>query len=108
MQTLRLVTATLLTVLLVAFSATAEVPPGMAKATFVVHCYDVGAHALEAKPGVLSVERGWSGSREVDRVVYNPKEVSIIQLEAWLKAADTYVSTLEQTISAEPAKEMSQ
>jgi len=108
MQTLRLVTATLLTVLLVAFSATAEVPPGMANVTFVVHCYDVGAHALEAKPGVLSVERGWSGSREVDRVVYNPKEVSIIQLEAWLKAANTYVSTLEQTISAEPAKEMSQ
>jgi len=107
MQTARLVIITLLAVLMVVFSATAELPPGMAKATFVVHCYDVGAHALDGKPGVISVERGWSGSREVDRVVYNPKEVSITQLEDWLKAADTYVSTLEQTISSEPAKEIS-
>jgi len=107
MQTARRVTATLLTILLVVFGAAAEPPPGMAKITFVVHCYDVGAHALDGKPGVLSVERGWSGSREVDRVVYNPKEVSITQLEDWLKAADTYVTTLEQTVSTESAKEIS-
>ena len=31
-----------------------------------------------------------------------------MQLEAWLKDADTYVSTLEITIASEPAKEMSQ
>lgn len=108
MQTSLVVTAILLSLMLLACTATAEAPPGMAKATFVVHCYDVGAHALDGKPGVLSVERGWSGSREVDRVVYNPKEVSIMQFEAWLKASGTYVSTLEQTMSAEPAKEMSQ
>ena len=108
MQTSLFVTGTLLTLLLLALTATAKVPPGMAKATFVVHCYDVGAHALEGKPGVLAVERGWSGSREVDRVVYNPKEVSIMQLEAWLKSSGTYISTLEQTMNTEPAKEMSQ
>jgi len=108
MPTSLIITATLLTFLLVVFSATAEVPAGMAKATFVVHCYDVGAHALEGRPGVISVERGWSDSREVDRVVYNPKDVSLMQLEDWLKDADTYVSTLEQTMSAEPEKEMSQ
>ena len=108
MQTSILVTATLLAILLVVFSAAAELPPGMAKATFVVHCYDVGAHALDGKPGVISVERGWSGSREVDRVVYNPKDVSIVQLEDWLRAAGTYVSTLEQTMSTESAKEISQ
>ena len=108
MPTSLIVAATLLTLLLVVYSAPAEIPPGMAKATFAVHCYDVGAHALEGKPGVLSIERGWSGSREVDRVVYNPKDVSITQLEDWLKAADTYVSTLEQTVNSEPAKERSQ
>jgi hypothetical protein len=108
MQTSRLVAATLLIVLLAAFSATAEVPAGMAEATFVVHCYDVGAHALEDRPGVLSVERGWSGSREVDRLVYTPQEVSITQLEGWLKDRGTYVSTLEQAISTGPVKEMSQ
>ena len=108
MQTSRLVAAALLGFVLVAFSATAEIPPGMAKATFVVHCYDVGAHALEGKPGVLAIERGWSGSREVDRVVYNPEEVSIMQLEGWLKTSGTYVRTLEQAMNTEPAKEMSQ
>jgi hypothetical protein len=108
MQTSLVVTAILLTLLLHVCTATAEAPPGMANATFVVHCYDVGAHTLEDKPGVLAVERGWSGSREVDRVVYNPEEVSIIQLEAWLKASGTYVRTEEQATSTEPAKEMSQ
>jgi hypothetical protein len=108
MQTSLDVTAILLTLLLLACTATAETPPGMASATFVVHCYDVGAHALKGKPGVLTIERGWSGSREVDRVVYNPEEVSIMQLEAWLKASGTYVSTLEQTMTTEPAKEISQ
>ena len=108
MQTSRLVAAGVLGFVLFAFRATADITPVMAKATFVVHCYDVGAHALEGKPGVLAIERGWSGSREVDRVVYNPEEVSIIQLEAWLKASGTYVRTLEQAMNTEPAKEMSQ
>ena len=108
MQTSLVVAAILQTLLLFACTATAEAPPGTAKAIFVVHCYDVGAHALEGKTGILSVERGWSGSREVDRVVYNPKEVSITQIEAWLKASGTYVSTLEQAMGSEPAKETSQ
>ena len=107
MSTPLIVTATLLTVLLIFSSAAAEVAPGMAKATFAVHCYDVGARALEGKPGVISIERGWSGSREVDRVVYNPKEVSLMQLEDWLRDADTYVSTLEQSTSTGPARETS-
>jgi hypothetical protein len=60
---------------------------------------------LAGKPGVLSVEPGWRGAREVDRVIFNPQEVSIYQLEDWLKEADTYVSTLETSTSASPAKE---
>ena len=107
MQTSLIVSAIMLTLLFLACNATAEAPPGMAKATFAVHCYDVGAHALEGKPGVVSVERGWSGSREVDRVVYNPEEVSITELEDWLKGANTYVDTLDHSMSTEPAKEMS-
>jgi len=98
----------MLTGLLVAINATAETPSGMAKATFAVHCYDVGASALDGKPGVVSVERGWSGAREVDRVVYDPKHVSLGELESWLKAADTYVDTLESTTKGMSEKEMSQ
>jgi hypothetical protein len=105
MQVTLIVSATILTIILIAFSATAEVPPGMAKTTFVVHCYDVGVSALSGKPGVFSVEPGWSGAREVDRVVFNPQKVSVIQLEKWLKEADTYISTLETSMSTASAKE---
>jgi hypothetical protein len=87
--------AILLTILLAATGSMAEEGSGLAKATFAVHCYDVGAGALSGRPGVVSVARGWSGAREVDRVIYDPREVSLTQLETWLKQADTYVGTLE-------------
>lgn len=106
MQNSFFISATLLLVLLFAFNVTAEIPPGMAKATFVVHCYTVGDNALSGKPGVVSVEPGWSGAREVDRVIFDPQQVSISQLENWLKEADTYVSTLKTSMGHKPAKEM--
>ncbi|MBW2476621.1 MAG: hypothetical protein JRE63_04770 [Deltaproteobacteria bacterium] len=105
MQTSIFMLVVMMTVLLVARSATAEVPPGMAKATFVVHCNDVGVSALQGKPGVISVQRGWSGVREIDRVVYDPQVVSLIELENWLKETGTYISTMEHIISDIPAKE---
>lgn len=64
--------------------------------TFVVHCYDVGVQALENRPGVISVTRGWRGFREVDRVVYDPQQVKRGQLENWLREADTYVETIAE------------
>jgi hypothetical protein len=106
MQNSFFISATLLLVLLFAFNVTAEIPPGMAKATFVVHCYTVGDNALSGKPGVVSVEPGWSGAREVDRVIFDPQQVSISQLENWLKEADTYVRTLKTSMGHKPAKEM--
>jgi len=105
MRTLILTAAMLTGALLLACSAAPEIPAGMAGATFAVHCYDVGANALDNKPGVITVQRGWSGGQEVDRVVYDPKAVSLMQLENWLKDADTYVGTLEQTMEAETGKE---
>lgn len=95
MPTPLLTSAILLTSLLIATGSIAGTPAEMARATFAVHCYDVGAQALSARPGVISVKRGWSGSREVDRVIYNPQAVSLGQLEQWLKEAGTYVDTLE-------------
>ncbi len=105
MQTSIFMSGATMAALLVACSATAEVPPGMAKATFVVHCYDVGVSALHGKPGVISVQSGWSGGREVDRVVYDPQVVSLTALEDWLKEADTYISTMDHSMSNMPAKE---
>ena len=49
-----------------------------------------------------------SGAREVDRVVYDPQAVTLVQLENWLKDANTYVSTLSHSMSTEPVKEMAQ
>lgn len=74
----------------------AEEPAGANRATFAVHCYDVGAAALRDRPGVLKIDRGWQGLREVDRVIFDPTLVSVEQLEAWLKAAGTYRETLER------------
>mgnify|MGYP001331357210 CR=1 FL=1 len=78
MQTPLLIPVIMLTALLLAYTATAEAPPWMAKATFAVHCYDVGVSVLGGKPGVVSVNPGWSGIREVDRVVYAPRIVSLM------------------------------
>lgn len=108
MQKPLLIPLIMMSVLLVACMATAEVPPGMAKATFAVHCHTVGASALDDKPGVIAVDPGWSGAREVVRVVFNPEEVSVTQLEKWLKEADTYISTLETSMTNMPAKEIIQ
>lgn len=107
MRTVIFLSAALLTGLLLSFNASADVAPGMAKATFVVHCYTVGVNALQGKPGVVAVKPGWSGAREVDRVIYDPELVTLEELEGWLKGAGTYVSTLEHTLPETPLKEMS-
>ena len=43
-----------------------------------------------------SVEKGWLGAREVDRVVFDPESVSVAQMEAWLKEAGTYLDTVQE------------
>jgi len=87
----RLLSVAVLLMLASAHAVAAET----ARATFAVHCYDVGARALENRPGVLEVERGWQGFREVDRVRFDPQQVSREQLERWLREAGTYVKTLD-------------
>ncbi len=98
----------ILTTLLIACTATAEVPQGMAGATFVGHCYSIGASTLGGKPDFISVDPVWSSAREGDRVIFNSEGISITQLENWLKEADTYISPLETSIIKDPAKEITQ
>lgn len=105
MRVLTFVTGLALAGLLLAACAAAEVPSGAAQATFVVHCYDVGADALEGRPGVLAVERGWRGFREVDRVVYDPRQVTVEQMEGWLREAGTYVRTITEPEPQEQREE---
>ena len=62
----------------------------------------MGAAALEGRPGVLSVEKGWRGASEVNRVVYNPEEVTVAQMEGWLRKAGTYLRTVREPVAANP------
>jgi hypothetical protein len=62
----------------------------------------VGAAALEGRPGVLSVEKGWRGTSEVNRVVYDPEKVTVEQMEGWLRQAGTYVGTVREPAHASP------
>ena len=71
-----------------------------AEATFVVHWYDVGVDALEGRSGVLSVERGWRGSSEINRVVYDPEITDVQKMEKLLKKSGTYIKTV-----ADPEKD---
>ena len=41
-----------------------------------------------------SVTKGWQGMSEVNRVVYDPEQVSVEQLTDWLKDAGTYIRTI--------------
>ena len=91
------ITATTLafSLLVLAVGSYGEGQNSQARATFEVHCYTVGEHALKGQPGVFSVEPGWRNFREVDRVVYDPAVISIGQMEQLLRQADTYVATVE-------------
>jgi len=66
---------------------------GEAAVTFTVGCYDVGASALRGRPGVLSVQKGWRDGKEVNRVVFDPRKVSVPSMEEWLKSAGTFIGS---------------
>ena len=66
-----------------------------AETTFIVRWYDVGVTALAGRSGVLSVEKGWQGRSEINRVVYDPEKITVEQLETLLKKSGTYVRTVD-------------
>jgi hypothetical protein len=76
-----------------ATGAYAAEPGGKKNVTFAVACFDVGASTLQVQPGVISVQKGWLGGREVNRVTFDPKQVSVEGMEALLRRAGTYLST---------------
>ena len=73
-----------------------EMVKGQAETTFVVRWYDVGVHVLEGRAGVLSVERGWRGLSEINRVVYDPEKIDLEYMEKLLKKSGTYIRTMEE------------
>lgn len=67
---------------------------GTATAIFAVGCFDVGASALQGRNGIVSVGKGWLGSSEINKVVYNPDEVNVKRIEDWLRDSGTYRRTI--------------
>lgn len=56
----------------------------------------MGEAALEGRPGVIDVEKGWQGRSEINRVIFDNEKVDIDQLEDWIKASGTYLSTVSE------------
>jgi len=70
--------------------------PGTAKVVFKVRCYDEGKTALQGLRGVRKVETGFHYIHETDTVYYDPKIITIGEMESALKKAGTYVGTIEE------------
>jgi hypothetical protein len=67
----------------------------MSKVVFKVKCYDEGKAALQGLNGIVKVETGFHYVHETDTVYYNPKLITIKEMETALKKAGTYVDTIQ-------------
>jgi hypothetical protein len=57
---------------------------------------------------VITVEKGWHGIREVNRVEYDPEKVTQKQIEQWLRKSGTYIRTVSASAKnskPEPVRE---
>ncbi len=69
---------------------------GTAKAVFAVHCYDEGKSALEGMKGAKRVDKGFRHFREINTVYYDPKVITVEEMEAALKTAGTFTETIQE------------
>ena len=44
----------------------------------------------------ISVEKGWHGSNEINRVFFDPEKIDVQQIEKLLKKSGTYLRTLQR------------
>lgn len=58
---------------------------------FAVRCYDVGRSALSGREGIVRVESGWQGGREVNTVTYDQDRIGREAIEARLEQAGTFL-----------------
>lgn len=63
------------------------------KVVFTVKCYDDGKAALRGLKGVQKIETGFHYLNETDTVYYDPKVITVKEMEMALKEAGTYVKT---------------
>ena len=69
---------------------------GMEKVIFKVRCYDEGKAALRGMKGVQRIETGFHYLQETDTVYFDPKVVTVEEMEAALQRAGTYLETVRE------------
>jgi copper chaperone CopZ len=69
---------------------------GVSKVIFKVKCYDEGKSALRGLKGIQKIETGFHYMHETDTVYYDPKVITIEEMESALKKAGTYMETIEK------------
>ena len=67
----------------------------VSKVVFYVSWYDVGKAALDGLQGVINVEKGFRGLKEINTVYYDPTITTIKDMEEVLKDAGTYQGTVK-------------
>ena len=67
----------------------------LSTAVFFVTWYDVGQAALEGLEGIRTVKKGFKGFKEINTVYYDPAVITIDEMEAALKKAETYLGTAD-------------
>jgi len=63
------------------------------KVVFTVKCYDDGKAALRELKGIQKIETGFHYLNETDTVYFDPKVISVEEMETALKRAGTYIKT---------------
>ncbi len=66
----------------------------ISKVIFKVKCYDEGKAALQGLIGIQKIETGFHYVHETDTVYYDPKVITIKDMEIALKKAGTYLKTI--------------
>jgi len=69
---------------------------GWSKAVFYVGCYDVGKKALQGLKGVKRVERGFHHFKEINTVYFDPRQITVEEMEKALQKAGTFHGRMNQ------------
>jgi len=77
-------------------TAEAQDSNGTSSVIFKVHCYDEGKAALQGMKGIQRIETGFHSMSETDTVYYDPKLITIEEMETALKKAKTYIETMKK------------
>jgi hypothetical protein len=77
-------------------AASQTLEEGWSKAAFYVGCYDVGKEALQDLRGVKRVEKGFHYFKEINTVYFDPRLITVEEMEKALQKAGTFRGRMNQ------------